>query len=275
MSLVSGIMGAGATKSAANTAADAQMNSTAMGVASSKEMFDLAAEALRPYMEAGYRGLTEYEGAPSGAEAPAFPSADIPFEFDPNDPLYLIQKEEQEKAINAQAAMRGGFGSTPTMERLSDADRNLRANELGNQYGRAVDQYGREYQGAVDKFNIDNALVQQNLNKWFALANVGRGTAGAQGSLGAQAGGQISSAYQSQGNQLANIYSNEGNQLSSIYGNIAPNAIGSAYYGAKAYQGYQANQAATSAQNYAKAYYGGQASAGNLGQGTAFGAGRY
>ena len=294
MSIVSGVMGASATKSAANTAAGAQVNSTAMGVEATKEMFDKAVETLKPYVEAGYRGLAQYEAAPTGVGAPSFPGTDIPgpklpgspgtdipFTFNPNDELYKIQREEGERAINRSLAARGAYNSRMGVNALSDFNRKLAADETANQYGRAVDKYGRdvdkynrdysagldeygrsvdkygrEYSAVIDKYNIDNALVQQNLNKWFALANIGRGTSTAQGGLGTQAGGQINQAYQGQGNALANVYSNEGNQLANVYGNVVPNAVGSAYYGAKAYNAYTASRNNQKYYQFAAGQYG-------------------
>jgi len=266
MSIVSGIMGASATKSAANTAAGAQISSTELGVEASLEMFDKAAKVLQPYIDAGYRGLAEYEAAPSGAEAPDLPEfeGEFDFEFDPDDPTYKLQQEDLERSVNRSLAARGGYNSRMGVNALADANRRLIADETGRQYGRAVDEYGRavdeygrEYGKATDEYNIENALTQQNLNKWFALANVGRGTATATGQIGSQTGGQISQAYQSQGNALSNIYSDEGRQLSNVYQNVVPNAIGSAYYGTKAYNAYSANQNNATYASYAKQAYGG------------------
>lgn len=264
MSIVSGIAGASATKSAASTSASATKESTKLSIQSTEKLFNQAVKALQPYIDAGYRGLAAFETTPSGADVSELPSTTIDFEFDPEDQIYKTQQEEGEKAINRALAARGLYSSRAGVNALADFNRKLIADETQNQYSRALAKYGRD----IDRFGTVNALAQQELNKYYSLANLGRGTATSQGSLGTQAAGNISGAYLNQGNALANIYGNQGNALANIYGNIAPNTIGSAYYGVKAYNAYNANQPSYNYGNAAAGYnamaggYGGMAGGG-------------
>ena len=56
--LVSGYMGSKAQKKAANTAANAQIESSEMGVEEQRRQFDAIQKLLKPYVDAGTGGLT-------------------------------------------------------------------------------------------------------------------------------------------------------------------------------------------------------------------------
>ena len=117
--------------------------------------------------------------------------------------LYRLQQEEGEKSINRAAAGRGGFGSTATVERLSDFNRMLLAEEVERDYARQERTSDRQYGRLLD------------------LVNVGRGAATTQGSAGISTGQGIANTQMQGGNTLADLQSLQGSQRASTYANLA------------------------------------------------------
>ena len=116
--------------------------------------------------------------------------------------LYRLQQEEGEKSINRAAAGRGGFGSTATVERLSDFNRMLLAEEVERDYARQERTSDRQYGRLLD------------------LVNVGRGAATTQGSAGISTGQGIANTQMQGGNTLADLQSLQGSQRASTYANL-------------------------------------------------------
>lgn len=173
------------------------------------------------------------EATPSAGDFPTVPSPDIKFEFDPEDQMYKIQREEGEEAIEAILAKRGLHDSRPGINVLADFNRKLIAEETGRQYGRAKEQYGREYTGAIDRFNVENVLAQQHYGKYLDLVKLGAGAAGAMGQSAAQTGSQITSGY----GQMQNALTQQGQAKAGMWqdiGGLPINILAANYYGQKA-----------------------------------------
>lgn len=234
---VSSYMSSKAQSKAAGKAMDAQSTATMYGIDTQMEMFEKSMEQFKPFYEAGVRGISGLEGAPSGAEAPSFPSPDIAFKFDPEDQMYKIQREEGERAINRILASRGLHDSRPGINVLADFNRRLIAEETQKQYGRGVEQYGREYAGAMDKFNIENVLAQQEAGKYRDIVQMGAGAAGSMGQSALQTGQGVASQYGQMGGVQANALMRQGQAQAGMWqdiGTMPANILASYYYGQKA-----------------------------------------
>ena len=238
------VVGAGASYLAAKSqgkaaerAANAQAAASQQGIDTQLEMYYQSKTDYLPFYKAGVNALTGLQKTPSGAKAPTLPSTTIDFTFDPNDQMYKIRQEEGEEAINRALVARGLYGSRPGINALTDFNTKLIADEVSQQYGRAVDKYGRDYTTAIDEFNIENKLVGQEYGKYLDLTKLGAGAAQSMGQSAIQTGQGVATQYGQIGNALAQGQLGEGQAQAGMWqdiGGLPVNALASYYYGQKA-----------------------------------------
>ena len=130
-------------------------------------------------------------------------------------PLFKLQQEQGESAINRSLAARGLFNSGAAIRSLSDFNRNLLAEESQRQYGRLADIVnlgsGAAAGGAASAQNTGNTLAS-------AYQNLGQGLQQA-----AYQGGQARAGmYQNMSNQImggfgAYMQNNQFNQMMDLY----------------------------------------------------------
>ena len=187
----SSLLGSSASKSAADTQATAASNAAAL----SNEQFRQTREDQAPYRMAGYTALGELQRTAGNV-----PSA---FNFGANDykadPGYAFRLSEGQKALDNQAAARGGLISGNALRAATAYGQNMGSQEYQNAYNRALTRY-----------NTGVASENQLYNRQAGLAGIGQtatnmiGQAGATnaatmgnyltGSAAAQAAGQVGSA---------------------------------------------------------------------------------
>lgn len=201
--LVSGVMSANAAKSAAETQANAANRATDV----SNSQFEQTRADQLPWLQAGGRALTKLEAA---SDYTPFSMAQFQ-----QDPGYAFRLKEGQKALDSQAAARGGLISGNA----------LRA---ATAYGQ--DMASQEYTNAFNRYQQERAAKLQPLQ---SLAGLGQTTAANLGAAGAanasnvgnyltsgaaaQAAGQIGA---------ANAYTNSvGTYLNYNQGNNLVNAL--------------------------------------------------
>jgi len=219
--ILGGIMGNDAQRSASNKAADAQ----AAGIDTQMQMFNRSMEQFKPFYEVGVQNINNLQHVPAGAEAPILPSA-TNFEFDPESKSYKLATEDFTKKMNQQFAARGMYNSRPALNALSEGYRRLGAAEEEK-------QYNRQYAAGMDKFNIENQLAQQTTAKYQDLVKLGAGAASSMGQNALNTGQGISSAQ----TNMSNIALQQGQNQAGMWQDIgsAPfNALVGNYYGKKA-----------------------------------------
>lgn len=195
---VSAVLGA----NSANKAAQSQSQAADQAAGLQREQFERQVELQRPYREAGERALNKLEGA----------SEYTPFgmgQFQ-QDPGYAFRIGEGQKALDRQAAARGGLISGGALKA---------AQRYGQEMG------SQEYQNAFNRYQAER---QAKLGPLQSLAGVGQtsvnqlGVAGQQYASGAGeaigAGAQArASGYMGQANAVTggmNQYMNYQNQQS-------------------------------------------------------------
>jgi hypothetical protein len=248
----------------------------------------------RPYNEAGLAGqnrLLEYLGIGGSAGAKdygKYASAEFtPDQFLANqDPGYGFRMSEGLKAVDRQAAARGGLISGNALKASQTYGQDMASQEYQNAFNRfqtsragtlspyqslqgvgfnaatgmvnAYDRFGDRSIGAYDRFG-DRSIG--------AYGGYGSAAGGAVGNYGSAAGG-ATGAY---GNNTANIYGTSGSNVSNIYGQIGTQeqqAYGNyinGLTGALTGYGNNATNLATSGANATASGYVGQANAINQG----------
>jgi len=186
----------------ANKAADVQAAAADRAAALQQQQFERQVELQAPFREVGLRALNKLEGA----------SEYTPFsmgQFE-QDPGYAFRLAEGQKALDRQAARRGGLISGSALK-------------AAQRYGQ--DMGSQEYQNAFNRYQIER---NARLNPLQTLAGVGQTSANLLGAAGQNyatgageaigAGAQArASGYMGQANTLAgglNQYLNYQNQQS-------------------------------------------------------------
>jgi hypothetical protein len=186
----------------ANQAASAQSDAATQAAQLQREQFERQVELQAPFREVGLRALNKLEGA----------SDYTPFgmgQFQ-QDPGYAFRLAEGQKALDRQAAARGGLISGGALK-------------AAQRYGQ--DMGSQEYRNAFDRYQLER---QARLGPLQSLAGVGQTSANLLGAAGQNyatgageaigAGAQArASGYMGQANTLAgglNQYLNYQNQQS-------------------------------------------------------------
>jgi len=201
----SAILGSNASKSAADTQAAASDRASQL----SNEQFQQTRADQAPWLAAGGRALTKLEGAVDYT----------PFGMDQfkADPGYAFRLSEGQKALDSQAAARGGL---------------ISGNALRAATGYGQEMASQEYTNAFNRYQQERAAKLQPLQ---SLAGVGQTTAANLGAAGAAnagamgnylTGGAAASAAGTVG--AANAFSNGvGTYLNYNQGNNLVNALNS------------------------------------------------
>lgn len=190
------------------------------GLALDSEMYNNARTDMEPWRVAGKSAIT---GLTTFDRDNAMPEVAAPFVFNNDDPSYAFRFNEGRKALENQAAARGGLMSGNTGKALVNYGQQAASQEYGNAFSRYQQQTG-------NRFNQQAANRGMKLNAMQSLAGVG----------------------QSAVQQMSNAGQNYANNASNAGQNYATNAGNSMMAGAQA-QG----QGAVGAQAARSSGYGG------------------
>lgn len=204
----SALIGSSASRSAGESQAGAAREASAL----SNEQFQQTRQDQMPWMQAGERALGKLEGLVDYT----------PFSYDEftKDPGYAFRLKEGQKALDAQAAARGGLISGNALRAATSYGQ-----EMGSQ----------EYTNAFNRYQQERAARLQPLQ---SLAGVGQTTAANLGAAGAANAGAMGNyltggAAAGAAGQVgaANAYSNAvGTYLNYNQGNNLVNALNANRY---------------------------------------------
>jgi hypothetical protein len=226
----SALLGSSSAKSAANTQAAAADRAAEL----QKEQFDRQVELQAPFREAGVRALNKLEGA-----ADYTPFGMQQFQQDPG---YAFRLAEGQKALDRQAAARGGLISGGALK-------------AAQRYGQ--DMGSQEYTNAFNRYQTERSA---RLNPLQSLAGVGQTSVNQLGAAGQSYATGAGEALGAGAQARASGYIGGANAISGGVGQ---------------YLGYQSNNNLINAlnQNRAATTYGGSGygGGGGFGSGNAFG----
>ncbi len=123
MSIVSGLAGAEATRSAGSQSADAQREATAQ----QRAIYEAEVERMRPFYEAGRAQLPTFERMLAGGYNMR------------ESPAAQWQLQQGTKAMNRALASRGLSGSGNAVNRLTELNKSVAASDWNAQYNRILD----------------------------------------------------------------------------------------------------------------------------------------
>lgn len=195
-SVVTGVMGADAAKSAART----QAASADRAMAQEREMYDLSRQDLAPYRETGYTALRDIEGM-----KPFLTAQFGPDQFEQYlDPSMAFRQRLGTQATERMANVGGGALSGNTLRALTDYGQGLASTEYGNAFNRFQDERTNIYNTLANIAGMGQGAVNTGVNRGQSFAGQMTGLTTGQGA--ALAGGQVGAA-----NALGGAASNVGN----------------------------------------------------------------
>lgn len=182
------VIGGYASNKAAGKAADAQTQSAQMGIDETARQFDKVQELLSPYMEAGKRGLTQYEML-TGTYGDATQAARMR-ELEQGAEFKGLTRQG-ENAILANASATGGLRGGNVQRALYDS-----------------------------RSNLFSALMERQLNRYAGMAQQGQNSAAGVGSAALTTGQNVSALMQQQGAARAGGALAGGNAIANAAGTI-------------------------------------------------------
>ena len=173
--VVSSAIGSSAAKGAAKTQSAAADRAAEL----QNEQFQQTRQDYAPYREAGYNALANLQRT-AGNVPGAFKFGAGDYQADPG---YAFRLSEGQKALDRQAAARGGLISGGALKAAQRYGQEMGSQEFGNAYNRALTSY-----------NTDVARENQLYNRQAALAGIGQ-----------TATGQVAQAGQNYANTAGNL----------------------------------------------------------------------
>jgi hypothetical protein len=198
----SAILGAASSRSASKTqagaaekAADVQKQVVDQQTALQREMFERTREDQAPFRTAGYNALAEMQRT-AGNVPGAFKFGAGDFTADPG---YGFRLSEGQKALDRQAAARGGLISGGALKAATRFGQDMGSQEYGNAYNRALTSYG-----------TDVARENQLYNRQAAMAGIGQTSTNLVGQAGQNYATGVGNALGSYGTNVGNLMTGAG-----------------------------------------------------------------
>ena len=218
--VVSSAIGSSAAKGAAKTQAAAADRAAEL----QNEQFQQTRQDYAPYREAGYNALAELQRT-AGNVPGAFKFGAGDYQADPG---YAFRLSEGQKALDRQAAARGGLISGGALKAAQRYGQEMGSQEFQNAYNRAFTGYGTEVARENQLYNRQAALAGIGQTATGQVAQAGQNYANTAGNLitggaAAQAAGQVG--------QANAITGGLGTYLNYSQGNALTNALRGGGYG--------------------------------------------
>jgi hypothetical protein len=193
---------------AANRAAKTQAGSADQATQLQERMFNKQLELQEPFRQSGINALNKIE------------SGDIMGSMDPS---YSFRFQEGLKALDRQAAARGGLISGGALRAAQRYGQDVASTEFGNAYNRLASRAGF---GQTASTNMGGAAGQFGTNAGNLMTSAGAARAsGYIGGANALAGGLTQYLNYTQGNNMINAMQNRGASPYSMSGDysVSPN----------------------------------------------------
>ena len=216
----SALIGGSAAKSAASTQSAAADRAAEL----QNQQFQQTREDYAPYREAGYNALAQLQKT-AGNVPGAFKFGAGDYQADPG---YAFRLSEGQKALDRQAAARGGLISGGALKAAQRYGQEMGSQEFGNAYNRALTSYNTDVSSENQLYNRQAALAGIGQTATGQVAQAGQNYANTAGNLmtggaAAQAAGQVG---------MANaITGGLGTYLNYSQGNALTNALRGGGYG--------------------------------------------
>jgi hypothetical protein len=182
----------------AKKAADVQVSAADRAAELQQQQYEQTRADQAPYREAGYNALAEMQRT-AGNVPGAFKFGAGDYQADPG---YAFRLAEGQKALDRQAAARGGLISGSALKAAQRFGQEMGSQEFQNAYNRAYTGYGTEV-----------ARENQLYNRQAGLAGIGQTSANLTGQFGAANAANVGNAIGAAGQAAASGYMGAANAL--------------------------------------------------------------
>jgi hypothetical protein len=203
--VVGSVISSNANRSAASQAADTAAQASDRSAALQYQMFQEQNALQAPWREAGVNALGQMRQ--QYANMPAAFTGQVNLGEDPG---YAFRLSEGQKALDRQAAMRGGLISGSALKAAQRYGQEMGSQEYGNAYQRALTNYN----ASVNRENL-------GYNRLASMSGTGQTTAGNLATQAGNYGANVGSIYQQQGINQGNALLAGTRAQTSMYGDIA------------------------------------------------------
>jgi hypothetical protein len=222
-SVVGGLLAADAAGDAADVqagaardSADVQKQISDQQIALQREQFEYQKGLQEPFRQAGVNALTKMQGG-AFAQPGAFKFGAGDYTADPG---YAFRLSEGQKALDRQAAARGGLISGGALKAAQRYGQEMGSQEFQNAYQRALTGYNTEVARSDTGYNRLAAMAGIGQTSTDKIGAAGQAmTSGVSNSLG-NYGNAASDAYMGAANARASGYVGGANALNASIGNI-------------------------------------------------------
>jgi hypothetical protein len=189
--------------SAAKSAAKVQASAADRAAELQAEQYQQTREDQAPYRQAGYNALAEMQRT-AGNVPGAFKFGAGDYQADPG---YAFRLSEGQKALDRQAAARGGLISGGALKAAQRYGQDMGSQEFGNAYNRALTSY-----------NTGVASENQLYNRQAGLAGIGQTSTNLVNQAGQNYATNAGNAYGAAGQAAASGYMGAANAASQGFG---------------------------------------------------------
>jgi hypothetical protein len=161
------LLGANATDKAADTAANAQNNATAVA----DKNYEQTRADFKPFYDVGVNAIPDFEAMLNGT-------------YDmKQSPAAQYQLEMATKAMNRNLSARGLSGSGNAVQRLTELNRSVASNDWNNQYSRILDALKLGTGASSSMGNAAQSNTNANVSTASNLSNIATNQGNNQASL--------------------------------------------------------------------------------------------
>lgn len=196
-----------------------------------REQFEYQKSLQAPFQQAGVNALGRMQGGafaqPGAFKFQTTDYRDMDYQTDPG---YAFRLAEGQKALDRQAAARGGLISGGALKAAQRYGQEMGSQEFQNAYQRAMAQEATNYNRALTGYNTDVARSDTGYNRLAAMAGIGQTSTDKIGAAGQAMTSGIGAAGQNMTSGVNTALGNYGNAASAAYG-AAGQARASGYMG--------------------------------------------
>lgn len=196
-----------------------------------REQFEYQKGLQAPFQQAGVNALSRMQAGEFAQPAAfRFQTTDYRDMDYQTDPGYAFRLAEGQKALDRQAAARGGLISGGALKAATRYGQEMGSQEFQNAYQRAMAQETTNYNRALTGYNTEVARSDTGYNRLAAMAGIGQTSTDKIGAAGQAMTSGIGAAGQAMTSGISSSLGNYGTAASEAYMGAA-NARASGYVG--------------------------------------------
>jgi len=204
---------AGTQAAAADRAAELQRQTASEQLALQKRMYEEGIKRQRPFYKAGTNALAKMQ-----AQYDKMPDVFTGKVNLGEDPGYAFRLKEGQKALDRQAAARGGLISGGALKAAARYGQEMGSQEYGNAYNRALTSYNAGVNREATGYNRLASMAGVGQTSANTIGTAGQNYATGAGNIAGNMASNVGEAYMGGANARASGYVGQANALTNSLG---------------------------------------------------------